>query len=916
MIKDIIEYLLSFFKSRLLPMVAVFVLLFIVLVNRLFNLQIVNGEKYQNNLTTSMNKTRSVAATRGRIFDRNGVLLAYNELAYSVKISDSGVYESNKIRSLTINKTINKTIEIIESKGDKITNDFPIVVDENGEFAYTISDSSLLRFLREAYGRDKTTDLTDEEKNATAKEVFDYLCSDKKYGVSDEYTVKNRLEILNIRRAMSANFYNKYMTFTIAYEASDKTVAAILENSAELPGVVIEEEYIRRYVDSVYTAQILGYTGIVSSSDTESGGYESNDVVGKTGIEKTLDSELQGTKGTKEVYVDTLGRVTEVISETEPVTGKDVYLTIDINLQKKVYNEIENKLVEILTSKIVNSDTTITYKPDGTTVDNIYIPIKNVYFALLDNNVVSIKDIKNPDSQAESEVHGTFVNRQAQVISQVTNELTSSPTAYGRLSEEMKVYIYYIYKDMLKANDIINVDNIDTTDTVYQNWEAESISLQEFLTYAIAKNWIDMSKLTDQQYSSLQEAYNSLMDYITKKMQADNEFDKKIYKYLVSSGAVSGRQVCMMLFEQGALPKNDAEYSGLSSGRVSPYDFMMSKITTKAITPAQLALEPCSGSAVITNPNTGDVLALVSYPSYDNNKLSGTVDTAYYNKLNTDKSTPLMNKATYAQNSPGSVFKMCSSIAGLQEGIITTGSTFYCGGSFDLVTPAPKCWQTWGHGNENVSTAIRHSCNVFFYNVGYRLAMDAGRYNSLKGTSILQSYAERLGLATKSGIEIDEKAPEASNVNAIASAIGQGTHNYTALNLARYVATIATSGVCHNFTLVDKITDSDSNVIRDNSAAVANTMDDVSRSTWDAVHSGMRMVIQDAVAFNSFPINVAGKSGTAQENTKKPDHTTFVSYAPYENPEVAVAVVIRNGYTSGNAAALTAEIYKIYYGMK
>lgn len=897
-------------------MILVFVVLFFILINRLFNLQIVNGEAYQDNLANSLDKTRSVAATRGRIFDRNGVLLAYNELAYSIKISDSGTYETNAIRSKTINETINNTIEIIEENGDKITNDYPIVVDENGDFSFTIADTSLLRFLRDSYGKDTISQLSDEQKTATAKQVFEYLCSEEKYGVSEEYSVKNRLEILNLRRNMSANFYNKYMTFTVAYEASNETVAAILENSAELPGVVVEEEYIRKYVDSIYTAQILGYTGIVSSNDTEAGGYEANDIIGKIGIEQTLNSELSGVKGSKTVYVDTFGRVTEVIDETQPVTGNDVYLTIDINLQKKVYTEIEDKLVKILLTYIIPGDEPIKYKNDGTTVDKINIPIKNVYFALLDNNIVSLSKIKKGGSAVETEVNNIFVNRKSEVIAQITNELTSSPTAYSKLSEEMKVYIYYIYNDMLKTNGIINKDKIDITDPVFQNWEAESISLQEFLTYAIAQNWIDMSKLTDEKYSSLQEGYNALLAYVFDEINNDTEFDKKIYKYLVKAGAVTGRQICMMLFEQGALPMNADEYSALSSGRTSAYDFMCAKIGSKAITPAQLALEPCSGSAVITNPNNGDILALVSYPSYDNNKLSGTVDTAYYNQLNTDNSNPLINKATAELNSPGSVYKMCSAITGLEEGIITPSTTFNCSGVFDLVTPSPKCWQTWGHGNETVATAIRDSCNVFFYNVGYKLAMDSGKYNSLKGTSLLQSYAERLGLATKSGIEIYESTPEASNESSIASAIGQGTHNYSALNLARYVSTIATSGTCHNFTLVDKITDSEGNLVRDNSAAVASTMEDVSSSTWAAVHSGMRMVVENTASLNTFSIAIAGKSGTAQENTKKADHTTYVSYAPYDNPQVAVAVVIRNGYSSGNAAELTAEIYKIYYGQK
>lgn len=920
MIKEILEYILSFLKSRLLPMILVFIILFAVIINRLFNLQIINGESYVDNLSDSIKKTTSVEATRGRIFDRNGVLLAYNDLAYSVKISDSGTYSSNDVKNATINEAINKTINIIESNGDQITNDFPIVLDEDGNLEYNIEDNTLLRFLRDIYGAKSVNDLTDEQKNTTAQQLFDYLCSDEKYNVSDEYPVANRLEILNLRRYMSANSYNRYMTFTISYEVSDATVAAILENSEELVGVTVEEEYIRRYVDSIYTAHILGYTGNVSSSELEdlqaqNDQYEANDTVGKSGIEQSLETELQGTKGSKTVYVDTVGRITEVVDQTDPSPGHDVYLTIDINLQKKVYQEIEDKIVEILLSKITDSDQTYTYKSDGS-VNDIYIPIKNVYFALLDNNIVKLDKIAKADSGIQSQVYQTFLGKQSQVMDMVRSELTDSPTVYSSLGEEKQLYVDYIYS-MLKTNGIINTDAIDTNDETYLNWQNSTISLEEFLTYAISQNWVDMSKLPTEQYTSLQESYNTIVDYVMDTIQTDSEFQKKIYKTLVQTGALSGRQICMMLYEQGVLDTSDADYASLNSGAMSAYSFMITKITNKEITPAQLALEPCSGSAVITNPQNGQVLAMVSYPSYDNNKLSGTVDASYYSQLRTDKSNPLINRATTAQTAPGSIFKPTSAIAGLEEGVISTGESIYCSGSFTQVTPPPKCWiYPSGHGAETVSTAIRDSCNVFFYTVGYRLAMDNGKYNSTKGNSILQNYAEQLGLATKSGVEIYEKEPQASNINAIPSAIGQGNHNYSAVNLARYVSTLATSGTNYKLTLIDKITDYDGNVISENEPEVTNVMD-VSSSTWNAVSSGMKMVIQNTTAFSSLSsLNIAGKSGTAQESTKHPDHATFISYAPANNPEIAMSVVIQNGYSSARVGELTAEIYKDYYGLK
>lgn len=499
----------------------------------------------------------------------------------------------------------------------------------------------------------------------------------------------------------------------------------------------------------------------------------------------------------------------------------------------------------------------------------------------------------------------------------VLSELSSSPTAYGQLSDEMKVYIYYIYKNVLVDNGILNTSNMDFNDSVYVNWDTnESISLKELLTYALTKNWIDMDKLTSEKYSSLQEAYDALLEYVSDYVTADTGFSKKIYKHMISSGALTGREVCMMLYEQGVLePAGDA-YEGLSSGKISAYDFILNAISTKAITPAQLALEPCSGSAVVADPNTGEVLALVSYPGYDNNKLSGTVDKDYFEQLRNDKSLPLVNKATSLKTAPGSIFKPCVAISGLEQGVISSGENIVCTGIYDVVTPPMKCWiYPRSHGSENVSTAIRDSCNVFFYNVGRRLGMDAnGYYSSDRGTDIMKSYAEQLGLAVKSGIEIYESEPQASNTNAIASAIGQGNHAYSAVNLCRYASTLATSGVCHEFTLISKITSSDGTVIEQNEPVISNTMD-VKSSTWDAVHYGMKLVIDNTEAFNGLPYQAAGKSGTAQEITNKADHITFISYAPYDNPQIAVSVLIPNGYTSSNAAQLSADIYKIYWGL-
>ena len=479
-------------------------------------------------------------------------------------------------------------------------------------------------------------------------------------------------------------------------------------------------------------------------------------------------------------------------------------------------------------------------------------------------------------------------------------------------------FIWYVYTS-LKDRGVFNTSNVDTTDDVYKDWtQADGTSLKELLTHGIAKNWINLNVFSTEQYTSLQESYDALLDYIDGYLREDTSFYKKMYKYMINSGSISGRQVCMLLYEQGVLDMNseNSRYSALAAGSLGAYDFMTYAISNKIITPAQLALEPCSASAVVTNPKNGDIIAMVSYPSYDNNKLSGSVDAKYFNSLINDKASPMLNRATQSFTAPGSTYKPCTTIAGMDTGIISSGTTFYCSGSFDKVTPSPKCWRLSGHGGEVAATAIRDSCNVFFYNVGYNLACSKnGNYNSTYGTTILQKYSDLLGLSTKAGVEIEESEPMASNTNSVASAIGQGNHKYSTLNLARYVTTIATSGTCYNLTLVDKITDSDGNLIEDNHADVDHQVE-LSSNIWSTVHEGMMLAGNSYSTIAKLGLKIAAKSGTAQENTNEPDHSLLVTYSPYDDPQICVSVCIQHGYSSTTSMDLTADVYKIYYGME
>lgn len=892
---------------------------------RVFNLQIVNEQYYLENYIQKAKKEVLTSGTRGLIYDRNGNVLAYNKLAYSIDIEDN--VESSDEKNAILNEIINKTRTIIIENGDTLDTEFKILVNANGDYVYNVeSERERLSFLRDVYGKKSIEELDSEDEilsNDSADNVMEYFID--RFDIDKKYTNAEKCDIAAIRYNLSLNSFQKYISTTVAKNVSEETVAAIYEAESELKGVSVKEDTIRVYNDSIYFAPIIGYTGKISDSElseynSSGSDYISSDIVGKLGIEKEMESYLQGKKGKNTMFVDNTGRILDIVNQEKSSAGNDVYLTIDSNLQKAAYTILEQKLAGILYSKIVNQEVTVT-----DTSKTIPIAIKDVYFQMINNNVVDLNKF-NLDTASENEknIYSKFSTRQTEVIDWLNGYLNSeSPSPLNELSEEQAAYLEYIYNLLSKTEEIINLEAIPNDDATYVAMQNNTISLREFILYAISKNWINTANLfvddEDYKYSDTDEIYNAVVKHIFDELPENDGFSKKIYYYLIYNGTISGGEICRLLYDQNVLEYDEAGYNSLLNGSVSAYDFMREQIRTLKITPSQVALDPCSGSVVVTDPNSGNVLALVTYPSYDNNKLSGSVDYEYWKKLNNDLSLPLYNRATQTRTAPGSTFKMAVGITALELGITSPSRTINDLGIFDKITPSPKCWKyPSNHGSINVSQALGESCNYYFYEMGYELSIDErGNFDNDLGLSKVKLYTDELGLTDKSGVEIEENEPIYSTDNSVRSAIGQGSHSYTPVQIARYANTIANGGTNYRLSLLNKVVDSSGNVIRNYEQVPVNTTD-YSDSTWNAIHSGMRLVCTSGTAkktFADFPISVAGKSGTAQENLLRSNHSLFVAYAPYENPEISLCVVIPNGESSGYTAEVVRETIKYYKGL-
>lgn len=921
------DYLKNIIKSRILPLFLIYMALFLILIHRIFEIQILEKEELVTSVEDEVTKQREIKATRGNIYDVNGVLLAYNELSYTVTLEDIGAFGDNDEK----NAMIYHLIRIIEENGGEIATDFYIELNEENELVFNVSGTAELRFKKNAYARKSISDLTEEEENATAAEVYEYLRQGNyMFGISDEYSVEDALKIMNVRYAMFMNTYAKYLPISIAVDVNDRTVAAIMENSPDLPGVEILQETHRVYNDSEYFAHILGYTGMIKESEMEEDEekyYSATDQIGKTGLERALEEQLRGTKGKEVVELNSSYRVTSVLETVDPIAGDDIYLTIDSEMQKAGYHLLEQNLAAILLSRIKNSATA--GNTNKTTSSNINIPIYDVYYALIDNNIIDIDRMGRQDaSELEQKVYTLYQEKESAVLEQLQSLLeVDSTTTWSQASAEMQEYLAYVY-NYLTSNSLLLRGEIDSKDTMYQQYQDGKLSLSRFLQHAISMNWVNLDKLNiGDNYYATEELYELLMTRVFREIPQDAAFSKMIYSTLIYTYKLSGQDVCLLLYDQGIIEYNEEDYAQLLNGRISAYQFIRNKIQSLEITPAQLALDPCSGSLVVTDPNTGEVRALVTYPSYDNNKLANKIDAEYYSILLNDKSLPMTNRPIQQKTAPGSTFKMLSAITALEEGVVGLHETVYDEVTYKTVGIPATCWSNRSHGNVDVRNAIEVSCNYFFYEMGYRLSLDgAGGYLPARGLEKLAKYAAMFGLAEgeTSGIELYEYAPDISDIDAIRSSIGQGSFAFTPAQIARYTATIANGGVCNYLTLLDRIQGVDGHPV-ENTLSRAQTEEakvvSLQDSTWSAVKDGMYLVLNGADSsylnlFKDLDVTVAGKTGTAEIVSTRGNHALFTSYAPYDDPELTVTVVLPYAYTSTNAAKVASDFYRYYYGTR
>lgn len=348
-----------------------------------------------------------------------------------------------------------------------------------------------------------------------------------------------------------------------------------------------------------------------------------------------------------------------------------------------------------------------------------------------------------------------------------------------------------------------------------------------------------------------------------------------------------------------------------------------------------------AGALVVLDVKTSEVLAMASYPTYNPSEFTDGISNEEYKKYFLSDDMPMFNRAIQGTYSPGSTFKMITAIAGLESGAVGLNETIYDYGKYDK-GHKPACW-IWtsyrgSHGNVDAETALKVSCNYYFYEIAYRMGIDT-----------LSEYVKKFGLGIKTGIELIgevsgtiaskeyiNKLTQKDGVkrvwmiaDTLSAAIGQSYNSFTPIQMASYIATLANGGVKNEVTILKQVIKSDGEeeereevleIVNEKTGKTAVETGDlgISDATIETVFEGMRSVTSDRggtaySTFSSFPIEVAGKTGTATASSGSAN-AWFVGFAPYDDPEIAVVCVIEHGGHGAYTAPAVKEVMEEYFG--
>lgn len=679
-LKSKLEKIMEILENRELVLSIILCIIAIIFVIQLFNIQIINGASYREQAENKIVRTESISASRGEIYDRNGVLLATNKLTYNIE------FYRTKVGTDLTNNAIKDLVDILESNGDSVYSTFPI----NNSL-----DNFSDEYLEDEELKNTFLSKIKLDSSASFNDVIDYYT--KLYAIED-FEYEDKIKIIKVKYEANLNGYSLFNSAIIAKNISKNSVAQIEEQKSKLYGFNIVSVPQRYYISDDFACHILGYVSKINTTEyakLKDGGYTINSMIGKAGVEESMENYLKGIDGVKKVVTDSLGNVTSETVTKEAESGNNVTLTIDYRIQNVVENALKSTLQNL---------------------------------------------------------------------------------------------------------------------------------------------------------------------------------------------------------QSGALSKNPIP-------------------------------EAQSGSCVVLDVETGEVLAMASYPTYNINSFVNGIKTEQWNNLINDVQKPMFNRAISGTYSPGSTYKMLMGIAGLEAGGITVDELYTDPGIYPYAYQ-PKCWIYTAHhithGTINLAGALKGSCNSYFYEVGRRIGIEE-----------IVKWAKNFGLGQKTGIELSGEA--SGNIagdgaktwslgDTLSASIGQSTNLFTPIQLANYISAIANGGTLNKVSLIKNVGNDIKSVSLSDVANYSKEFTGVDFKTKElnidssyinAIKEGMYAVTTEtggtaADIFADSKVEVAGKTGTAQVSSGA-NNAIFVGFAPYDNPKIAVVAIVEHGDEGYYLAPMVKEITNAYF---
>ena len=803
----------SLIANRLFILALFMAALFAVLFTRLYDIQIVSGQEIlvgPRVQTTS----REIVAPRGEIFDRNGQPLAINEATVTIKLDPN-------VQGASDNEMLIAFVRLMDAMGETLVDDLPISATEPKVFLFGGSERRLNQWKRDM----------GLNEGITAQQAYDNLMVRFQIPAA-ELTEHEARMVLSMRRSLHYQRFRRN-PITIAHSVGTATQAAIEERNQDFPGFFIDIDYLRVYPEGRYVSHIIGYIRRINSDQLlqwADYGYTADSIVGQLGLERSFERYLRGHNGRILMETDETGRRLGILESESAAAGNNVFLTLDIGLQRELYHIIERQLTDIIIAK-----------------------------------------------------------------------LRANPWVAGARAQD-------------------------------------TLSARQLLASMVSANTVAVAPILNAESGTLSRP---IRDFVEANFEGDPGGERAFIAASVGNGITENR-LLLAMYEQGIVHPTEAEFYRMLRGDLPSTPFIIRMLEEGYITPDMTNVRPNSASAVMIDVNTGAVLASVSYPSFDNNRFVNTFDNAYWNHVNTNPNSPMLNRAFVERRPPGSTFKMITATAAMENGFIGSGGRIACRFTFNRVgRPYAHCHSRHGTSN-NVEEAIAISCNYFFYELQFRMG-NARDGTSLEGIGLLNQYMIYFGLGQPTGVEIFDifasinaqgmgalpiSSPEYrarrqgsrwTDGDSIRTAIGQADNSLTAASMAKFTATLANGGYRYQMHFLSHIETVNQAPVR-RFEPVLEAVAPMSTSTVNTIHRGMLLTTTGSRGtarsmFAGFPVQVAGKTGTAQE-AGWPNHTAFSAFAPFDDPSVAIYVMMpgsAQSSISAPAARVARDALAVYF---